>query len=826
MFRFFAAYMLGAFTFWPPIGLAVYFGYRFLGRRRVDRKKPHRDPSSKFLRPVGAVQDTSSRVEASCYVRISPVFITPRKDAGWRNIEVDDSRSYGRDRPFDQVQREEGSTSSDNPNKEKNKTFPMNLFSGSDTSRDKLSDIADCPRYFAVVRGGQLQLFANEKDEKPVHVIVVPKYLIMIWPHRLKEGQLFHKKYPIAMVDRIDPDGLKCLDKLRKGEFPKAALYVYVENPVFKEDIYFALIRESQYTSFALGTHRSAEADEYASVDLGQHDPGVMARPLRAKKQEIQLLQMSVWSKDVPVYASWLNALLGRLFLGLKDSDWALKFAVSKLAEKLDAISKSSDIIGKVEILEIYTGSSAPLVTGIKLKELSSEGQLHVSAGVSYTGGFKVRIAAKVKLAAVSTITAVEIPVELVATLKAFEGTMMILIKPPPSERIWYCFEAMPNVELDIEPAIYDTQISFSVVTNYLKTKIIDGVRNSMVFPYMQDFAFYNTAGQFYRGGIWHTPVMESLKPDSSERKEDFATPVNVDHAPKIDNVAEDLEASEDSDDEKERQLRESAAATLRRLRRSNTASSRDSTKSHLSAAFSGSFSGKDLDRAIAEVSQKTLEESTSTVRRLGHWVKRHAVPEKFRSSPKQGDGSDTSESSQRSPLRASWSSSTTEISETTAHAEFSRVASSERFEDAPQKNPAYEDMRPAPRSRTPSIHSLADSQSNVEFGAELKKQPSAQSYHSKPSTEQLLPSQRRPSQSKPSKPRQPGATPNLAPPDFQAGEHSVSPPKAWQRHSPQFSESTSIHSARSNQSANSRSSHRSRFVSLTNVAPESEKAT
>lgn len=893
MFRLIAAYVLGAFTFWPPIGLALYFGYKFFGRRRIHRlhRSHNLPPGSKpdeaakqFAKPIGSTQDTSSRVEAACTIRISPVYFPPRKDI---SISVDTSSSVGRDRPFDKIRKQDPTTKDEakhnetKPDSELKSGFqkivnaPSTLLQAL-TKKGKLSGISDCLSYYAVVRGGQLQLFVDEGDAEPVYVVVVPKYLVMIWPAGLKESHLYLQKYPIALIDRADPLGVPALEKMvakngRNGSadtelaFPKAALYIYVDNPVQKEDLYFALIRESQYTNYAL---KPGSVSDYANVDLGTRDPSIMARPLRAKKQEIKLLQNSVWGNQSSENMAWFNAMIGRLFLGLKDSDWALKYAIRTLAKKLDSISRSNDIIGKVEILEIYTGAAAPVFSNVKLKELTSEGQIHVASQVSYTGGFKVRIAAKVKLAAVSTITAVEIPVELVACLKSFNGTVMLLIKPPPSERVWYCFEAMPDIDLDVEPAIYDTQISLSMATNYLKTKIIDGVRSSLVFPYMQDIAFFDTHDQFYRGGVWRTPEMESLKPDSEMKKEVF-----VNHKEEARKQKEKKE--EDRLTVRRRSSRASsmgsATSTLRKLKgdsetkesthsRNNSASS----ESPVFAPLKSSFSGNDLDRVISNTSKVTVVEGVSKIRKFGSWLKKHAIPEPLKMEEPFEPVETLPENlpaPARSPLKPSWGESTTKMTPATAQASYSSNDDSDANSDIDDSAR----LLPPKRTETSSVHSedgvevtsdgddddrtykphtevpgIEEAEEETMHGApevpptsvenssvedadnETSKKASNKILHEPPPRPQYLdtpPSQttsRSRSGSRDTNQYLSPQVPSNATDDGRSS--SVSSPKSWQS-------GLAIpcdQSIRSAHSSDSKSSHRSRrYVALANVAPE-----
>lgn len=662
MFRLVAAYMLGAFTFWPPIGLAVYFGLRAFGKRKQRKRleelkelkelKELRDAkdgkngktrkdrfSSRFTKQVIPELDRTSRIEAACYVRVSSRFAGLKRRPG--GAKFADKKVETRE-ALEEASKSKDSRDSKDPKEpleplEALETLePLNkLVEATEIplqvakkvitrAGGDLLDVQKFERYWAVVRGGQLQLFTQMGDAKPAKVVKIPENLVVIWPQGLKEHQLFRPQYPITFIDRQDSQSVASLEKHniardpRNTPAPGDALYIYVDSPMEKEDMYFALIRESQYQ---------------CPKDAAQNcNPAVCARPLRAKKSENQILMNSVWNEEIPEYTQWFNALIGRLFLGLKDSDLVMQYIAAKFTEKFDAISESSDLVGDIEILEISTGCAAPIVTDMALRELTPEGHLTVSAGVAYSGKFKVHLATKIKLAAVSTVTVAEIPVELAATLKSFSGTVLIIIKPPPSERIWYSFETMPDIDLDIEPVIYDTPISLSMVTNFLKSKIVNSVRDYMVYPHMEDYAFYSTANQFYRGGIWRTPdkqlseycdQVRTLK--QREDEELAATELEIEK--NLGNTENPGNPGNPENPENPENLR-TASSSLKKIQESAHSRSNSAHKSsELGSAFGAHLSGSDVDKAVSTMSNVAASE-VSTVRKIGSWVRKYTLSE------------------------------------------------------------------------------------------------------------------------------------------------------------------------------------------------------
>lgn len=87
--------------------------------------------------------------------------------------------------------------------------------------------------------------------------------------------------------------------------------------------------------------------------------------------------------------------------------------------------------------------------------------------------------------------------------MKRIEGPVVIHIKPPPTNRIWYSFQTEPLIDIDVEPIVSTRQFAYNMVTNMIKSKFKESIKESIVLPFMDDFVFYKTTEEIYRGGIW-----------------------------------------------------------------------------------------------------------------------------------------------------------------------------------------------------------------------------------------------------------------------------------------------------------------------------------
>jgi hypothetical protein len=59
-----------------------------------------------------------------------------------------------------------------------------------------------------------------------------------------------------------------------------------------------------------------------------------------------------------------------------------------------------------------------------------------------------------------SVFVLVQVPLLLKIRLVSLKGTMLIRLRAPPSDRIWFAFKEPPEIDLEPEPCIGDHKIS------------------------------------------------------------------------------------------------------------------------------------------------------------------------------------------------------------------------------------------------------------------------------------------------------------------------------------------------------------------------------
>lgn len=405
--------------------------------------------------------------------------------------------------------------------KEKEKELVASLNSGASDENDSTStkkSLSNLKKYFAVLKHGNILLYQDSDEANLKHVIVVANHVVMLWPPDVPDGELFLKRSAICLVKKDTAEGF---DMVRNYEVtrisPKDAFYIYSDSCTEKEDFYFALIRASKYRE---------ESPHYHAPEF---DPSISAVPNHYKTNDMMDLIMKLHSSDANLQSRWLNAIIGRLFLAIQGTGLMEQYIENKLIKKLSRVKKPS-FISDLRVQKVYAGDSIPFFTNLKLRDLTPEGHLVVDASVSYSGGLGVEIATKIPLNFGARFKERNVSLVLAVALQSLEGKIRLIMKPPPSNRLWYAFESMPKMRLNVEPVVSTKQITYSLVTKAIENRIREVFKETLVLPNMDDITFTSTSDQFYRGGIWKKPADVSFAYSTNKADEEtLASSTDVD---------------------------------------------------------------------------------------------------------------------------------------------------------------------------------------------------------------------------------------------------------------------------------------------------------
>ncbi|CAF3588058.1 unnamed protein product [Fusarium graminearum] len=331
--------------------------------------------------------------------------------------------------------------------------------------------------FYVVLRHGHLMLFDDEEQVEVRHVISLAYHDISIYSGGdvTPEGELFIKRNAIRLSRK--PAGTE----LAPDSPVSKPFFLFSENCSAKEDFYFALLKNQEQTYGA---------------------DGQVPKPLHFDVKNIISLVQKLHSTEENVHSRWINALLGRIFLGVNQTKDIEAFIREKLTKKISRVKKPA-FLTNITINGIDTGDAAPFFSNFKLKDLTVEGECVVEADVKYSGNARIEIAATAKIDLGSRFKTREVNLVLAAVLKRTEGHMLIKIKPPPSNRIWVTFQSMPKMEMDIEPIVSARQITYTVILRQIENRIKEVIAETVVLPFWDDMPFFKTEHKKWRGGVF-----------------------------------------------------------------------------------------------------------------------------------------------------------------------------------------------------------------------------------------------------------------------------------------------------------------------------------
>jgi len=320
-------------------------------------------------------------------------------------------------------------------------------------------------------------LFDDDEQLEVRHVISLAHHEVTIYSGggTTPEGELFIKRNAICLSRRTGG-----ADMGPDTQVPKP-FYLFSENCSAKEDFYFALLKNQQQT-----------------LSLDNTAPS----PLTFDIKHIISLVQRLHSSEEHIHTRWLNAMLGRVFLGIYRTKDMENFIREKLTKKIARVKRPS-FLSNITIQRIDTGESAPYVTNPRLKDLTVEGEWCMEADVKYTGNFRLEVAATARIELGSRLKAREVSLVLAVVLRKLEGHVLLKIKPPPSNRVWFSFQSMPKMEMTIEPIVSSRQITYTVILRQIENRIKEVIAETLVLPFWDDIPFFRTEHKNWRGGIF-----------------------------------------------------------------------------------------------------------------------------------------------------------------------------------------------------------------------------------------------------------------------------------------------------------------------------------
>ncbi|KAH7106790.1 hypothetical protein BKA62DRAFT_631712 [Auriculariales sp. MPI-PUGE-AT-0066] len=380
--------------------------------------------------------------------------------------------------------------------------------------------------FFVVLKGTVLYLYEDEAMGDCWAALDVSLHRVTIFPENQPDGELFAKRNAICLkptapappasvtkemsshnepeeVKQEDPPAKKKeanvldaatakRDEARDEAFdPSTPWFIFVRGNTDMEDWYLALLQ------CARPPHNAAALPPNVEPVFATEDMAGLINLLDATEDRIPM--------------RWLNALIGRMFFSYYRTATLEQEIIRRIHKKISKVKRPA-FLKEILVTDVNVGNTAPMLQKPMLKELTREGDMSFEVGLRYKGEIRITIETTAIINLGARFKNYNVKLVLAVVLRELEGNVLVKIKRPPSNRIWYAFTTAPRMDLGVEPVVSDRAIKWSMILNGIESKIKETIQESVVLPNFDDIAFFDSRKMDQRGGIWDDALRNALQ--------------------------------------------------------------------------------------------------------------------------------------------------------------------------------------------------------------------------------------------------------------------------------------------------------------------------
>ncbi|KAI8845867.1 hypothetical protein BJ741DRAFT_586001 [Chytriomyces cf. hyalinus JEL632] len=384
-------------------------------------------------------------------------------------------------------------------------SYLVSRFQGHDVSLPEIAEISPTSGssaksnvpwkdVFAVIKCDVMFIYDSEKKLECVDVLRLKNYQVSFHERHLQDHELYHKHTP-----------LQIWPKEQNASSPNIYTYIYCQSGSEKEDWFFLLRRATtlQYSE-CITQNNAPQAQQQYRNSMQKLSDSLGIDPSSSEPQD-------------PATA-WINALLGRMFVGFHANPLIKRYLIDKLSRQRHThapaspneqeSTKSTAFLSDIEITDLEIGDSLPIISNPRLVEFSLDGDMVLDLDFVYTGGLRVEAAT---LASIS-VTALgafltkpfEIPITLAVRINRIKATLRLRMKPfHETSRLWVGLHPGLDLSVQVEPGVLNQLLTLQMINSVVEARIKRALEEFIVLPQMDDFGFYPSGGMggFYWDG-------------------------------------------------------------------------------------------------------------------------------------------------------------------------------------------------------------------------------------------------------------------------------------------------------------------------------------
>ncbi|CDZ96221.1 Uncharacterized conserved protein TEX2, contains PH domain [Phaffia rhodozyma] len=328
---------------------------------------------------------------------------------------------------------------------------------------------------FCCLKGTTLFLYEDQDQSECYAVLNLQHLKVTIFPDDLKDAEMFAKRNCIKLSSLNEEEKL---DRAGAGEKKGSSSslpyispwYIFVKESSLMEDWYLAL------------KHASSRNPQVSVLD--------QLSPVFSQKDMAYLIEKLDTDPD-PIPMRWLNGMFGRFFLGIHRTALLEDVIISKIHKKLGRLQLPS-FLSPLKVSSVEIKSPPPTFSKPMLRDLTKEGEASMEVAVCWMGEVRIKVGTEVSLTLVGRVLRVSVVLDLV--IKEIEGNLLLMIKSPPSSRVWYGFTKEPKMVINVEPVVSSTHIKWSMILKPIEKQIREGIIESVVLPNMDDINWFDSS--------------------------------------------------------------------------------------------------------------------------------------------------------------------------------------------------------------------------------------------------------------------------------------------------------------------------------------------